>query len=199
MTRYNIFIPATIIALILLCATAAASGADLVIDPGTITAESPLVPGRSYTLPVHKVTNNSFRALAMTVSVSDHLDGQRELPPAGWFSIDREELTVQGCSSEDVQVEVNLPGSAPAGKYKVWFLFDAVPIGSGITAAAIQASFTFDVMDVGQAAAPPENTLGGRPAGSGAIYLWAGAAIVLAVALGLGLRDFLLRRNGGKR
>ena len=191
MARRHLIIAAFTAALFLLCAAPPVYGAELLVGPGTITANSLLVPGRSYVLPAHKVTNNSLNALKMAVSVSEHRDGARELPPAEWFSIDREELIVQARSTEEVQVEVHLPGDAPAGKYKVWFLFDAMSIGGEglVTAAAIQVSFTFEIMDVGQSAAPAENAPGGRAGGGISPFLRAGAAAVLVAALMLGGRS----------
>ncbi len=196
--RKHLLIPCLLIILTLLGAGSAVSGAELMVGPGTIAADSFLAPGRAYTLPVHEVTNNSIHALEVTVSVSEHRDETRELPPAEWFSIDREELIVQARSTEKVQVEVNLPEDTPSGKYQVWFLFDAMPTSAGgmITAAAIQVSFTFEVKDTDQSALPAKNVPFGKSAGEVTPFLWAGAAAVLLATLGLGVRFAYRRRKG---
>ncbi len=146
-----------LIAMLLLLTNAglAVAGADLLVGPGTIAASPAIDPGQRVMLPAHEITNNSYRALEMIVSVSDRTGDERILPPGEWFSITPDELIVQARSSAEVQVELMLPDDAPPGEYKVWFLFDSMPIGASgmIAAAAVNVSFTFDVADAGQSSA----------------------------------------------
>jgi hypothetical protein len=141
-----------ILAISLVSPASTAAGTDLLVGPSHIRPSVPFVPGQSYTLPVHEITNNSFRALNMTVSVADKEDDQRELPPVEWFSIKPTELIVQAKSTEEVQVVVNVPSDAPPGQYKVWFLFDALPMGGDglIIGAAINVSLEFEIRDMTQ-------------------------------------------------
>ena len=150
----KLFVTVVAMLLVLVHTTTASASADLMVGPGTITASPAINPGQSIQLPTHEITNNSYRALEMTVSVSGRADDERVLPPAEWFSITPAELIVQARSSGEVQVELVLPDDAPPGEYKVWFLFDSMPIGGSgmITAAAINVSFTFDVADVRETA-----------------------------------------------
>lgn len=186
MVRKHMTVGVLTAAVILALTAAAAAGADLMVGPGYINAGSPLVPGRSYTLPVHEITNNSYRAVKAAVSVSEKQDEERGRPPAEWFAINREELTVQARSSEVVQVEVELPGDAPPGQYKVWFLFDSTPLGGEgvVTAASVEVSFTFDIIDAGQGGITVGNNSGNGSGGRVSPYLWAGAWIFLLSAMG---------------
>ena len=181
-------------ALLVLPAPAAAT--DLLVGPGTIKPSVPLTAGQIYNLPVHEITNNSNRPLEISVSVSEHRDKERTLPPAEWFSIEPKELIVQARSEEKVQVIVELPEDAPPGQYKVWFLFDAMPLGGGglITAAAINVSLEFDIRDTGQAGVSPGSPEG--PAGYtlGTRIPWA-LLIILFVAVSIGLTFILIRRQ----
>ena len=170
------------------------AGTDLLVGPGTIRPNVPLTPGKSYTLPTHKVTNNSFSALQLSVSVSELRDEERELPSAEWFSIEPAAFTVQARSEEEVQVEVNLPEDAPPGQYKVWFLFDAMPVrGEGlVTTAAINVSLEFDVRDIGQARNSTGEGQGG--AASQDRIPWALIALFL-VAAAIALTGWLIYRQ----
>lgn len=182
--------------LLLYSSALATGGTDLLVGPGTINADSPLTPGRSYTIPTHEIINNSFGALEMNVSVTERRDDERDLPPLEWFSIEPEKLIVQAKSAEEVQVKVNLPPTASPGRYKVWFLFDAMPIGGGglVMAAAINVSLEFEVRDTGQAGVSPGSPEG--PAGYtlGTRIPWA-LLIILFVAVSIGLTFILIRRQ----
>ena len=149
----------TVMMLLVFNSGLASAGADLMVGPGTITASPAINPGQTVKLPTHEITNNSYRALEMTVSVSGRADDERVLPPVEWFSITPDELIVQARSSGKVQVELHLPDDAPPGEYKVWFLFDSMPIGASgvVTAAAINVSFTFDVADVHETASEDQD------------------------------------------
>jgi len=121
--------------------------ASLSVGPSRITAEQPLFAGCSYNLPPYSITNGSSKDLKISVSVSDHRDSERDLPPAEWFRIEPQSFLVPAGETRKVQVRVVLPTDAAPGSYRVWFKFQAVPADtSGIAvAAAVQVSFIFDL------------------------------------------------------
>lgn len=128
-------------------AAAATGGTTLTVGPSRITADQPLTPGHSYTLPAHTVTNGSERELAVQVSVSDHRDPVRARPPAAWLALTPTELRVAPGATEQVQVTLDLPADAPAGPYRAWLHFVGAPADAVgvVSAAALQVSFVFTV------------------------------------------------------
>ncbi len=144
--------------LIIMSSSPVVAGTNLLVSPGRITASAPLTPGRSYTLPAHEITNGTSRDMDVTVSVSDHRDDVRELPSAEWFLIEPTKFRVPANSTGNTQVLVNLPEDAPAGQYRVWFRFEAIPVGATgmVLAPTIQVSLVFDVKMV-STNSEPEN------------------------------------------
>lgn len=189
------FILSLVVFLLLYTPALANTGTDLLVGPGTIVPDKPLLPGHSYTLPGHEITNNSYVTLEMAVSVSENRDEERELPPADWFIIEPSELYVQARSEENVQVTLNLPKDAPPGEYKVWFLFDAMPAGTDnmAVAAAINVSLEFEVRDLGQSQFAGEADTGERANQENSSRKWLASVLGIIAVVGLGYWLFYKR------
>lgn len=122
----------------------------LTVGPTLISANQPLTPGKSYTLPPYTITNGADQEITVQVSAFNYRDQERSLPPDSWFEFFPASLKVPAGESREVYVRVNLPGQAQPGNYRIWFRFHGSSRSDPamlVSDVALYVSFVFDVRE----------------------------------------------------
>ena len=128
----------------LLLASPVGAGRGVAVDLGRIDIDQPLAPGGAYRLPELGVRNPGDERTSYRLKVWP-IRGAALAPPAGWFRITPERLTLGPNQIQKVQTRIVLPPGATAGDYAALLGPEIVNEESGASvgaAAATRLTFT---------------------------------------------------------